>query len=96
MTLPDCLRELHSLSVDGAERVTFMHEDNRDDKQFECVDCEYEANADYNAAKNIANRYCGYIHRAQTSRGGWVTSQLPLMSGMLNVNGNHTPAELLG
>ncbi|WP_238478764.1 zinc ribbon domain-containing protein [Natranaeroarchaeum sulfidigenes] len=90
----------------------FTHEDNRDDKQFECVDCGYEVNADYNAvvrlcltgskreafatAKNIASRYCGYIHRGQKSRGGWATSQLALKSGTLNVNGDYTPAELLG
>ena len=74
----------------------FTHEDNRDDKQFECQDCEYEVNADYNAAKNIANRYCGYIHRGQKSRGGWATSQLALKSGTLNVNGDYTPTELLG
>ncbi|RQG93421.1 RNA-guided endonuclease InsQ/TnpB family protein [Natrarchaeobius chitinivorans] len=74
----------------------FTHENNRNDKQFECVDCGYEVNADYNAAKNIANRYCGYIHRGQKSRGGWATSQLALKSGTLNVNGAYTPAELLG
>ena len=74
----------------------FTHEDNRDDKQFECQDCEYEVNADYNAAKNIANRYCGYFHRGQKSRGGWATSQLALKSGTLNVNGDYTPTELLG
>jgi len=74
----------------------FTHDDNRDDKAFACQDCGYEVNADYNAAKNIANRYCGYIHRGQTSRGGWATSQLALKSGALNVNGEYTPAELLG
>ena len=74
----------------------FTHEDNREDKQFRCQDCGYEANADYNAAKNIANRYCGYIHRGQKSRGGWADSQLALKSGTLNVNGDFTPAELLG
>jgi IS605 OrfB family transposase len=74
----------------------FTHEDNRDDKQFACQDCGYEVNADYNAAKNIANRYCAYIHRGQKSRGGWATSQLALKSGTLNVNGDYTPTELLG
>nr|WP_280141441.1 zinc ribbon domain-containing protein [Halorientalis persicus] len=74
----------------------FTHEDNRDDKAFECQSCGYELNADYNAAKNIANRYCGYIHRGQKSRDGWGTSQLALKSGTLNVNGEYTPAELLG
>ena len=74
----------------------FTHEDNRDDKTFTCLDCGYEVNADYNAAKNIANRYCGYIHRGQKSRGGWATSQLALKSGTLNVNGQFRPTELLG
>ncbi|QKY22225.1 IS200/IS605 family element transposase accessory protein TnpB (plasmid) [Halolamina sp. CBA1230] len=74
----------------------FTHEDNRDDKAFECQSCGYEVNADYNAAKNIANRYCGYIHREQKSRGGWATSQLALKSGTLSVNGDYTPTELLG
>ena len=74
----------------------FTHEDNREDKQFKCQDCGYEANADYNAAKNIANRYCGYIHRGQKSRGGWASSQLALKSGTLNGNSEYTPAELLG
>jgi putative transposase len=74
----------------------FTHEDNRDDKQFACQDCGYEVNVDYNAAKNVANRYCGYIYRGQKSRDGWATSQLALKSGILNVNGEYTPAELLG
>ena len=66
----------------------FVHENNRSDKSFECLKCDYEVNADYNAAKNIANRYCAYIHRGQKSRGGWATSQLALKSGTLNVNGD--------
>ena len=74
----------------------FTHKGNRDDKQYKCQDCEYKANADYNAAKNIANRYCGYIHRGQKSHDGWADSQLALKSGTLNVNGEYTPAELLG
>ena len=74
----------------------FTHEDNREDKAFECHSCGYEVNGDYNAAKNIAVRYCGYIHRGQMSRGGWATSQLALKSGTLKVNGDYTPTELLG
>ncbi len=66
----------------------FAHEDNRSDMEFECLKCEYGVNADYNAAKNIANRYCAYIHRGQKSRDGWATSQLALKSGTLNVNGD--------
>ncbi|SEP05406.1 Putative transposase DNA-binding domain-containing protein [Halogranum amylolyticum] len=74
----------------------FTHEDNRDDKHFKCQDCGYEVNADYNAAKNIAVRYCGYIHRGQKSRGGWATSQLALKSGTLNVNGEYSPPTVSG
>ncbi|RZV10927.1 IS605 OrfB family transposase [Natrinema hispanicum] len=65
----------------------FTHEDNRDDKTFACQKCGYEVNADYNAAKNIAVRYCGYIHRGQKSRGGWAGCQSALKSGTLTVNG---------
>jgi hypothetical protein len=56
----------------------------------------YDVNADYNAAKNIAVRYCGYIHRGQKSRVGWPASQVSLKSGTLSVNGDYTPTELLG
>ena len=35
----------------------FTHEDNRHGEQFECQKCGYEANADYNGAKNIGIRY---------------------------------------
>ncbi len=66
----------------------FTHEDNRDDKSFVCQQCGYEVDADYNAAKNVAVRYCGYIHRGQKSRGGWAGCQSALKSGTLNVNGD--------
>jgi len=60
----------------------FTHEDNRDDKQFACQDCNgYEVNAGYNAAKNIAVRCCGYIHRGQKSRGGWAPVNWPSSQG---------------
>ena len=65
----------------------FTHKDNRDGKAFVCQKCGYEVDADYNAAKNIAVRYCGYIHRGQKSRGGWAGCQSALKSGTLNVNG---------
>ncbi len=66
----------------------FTHEDNRDGKAFACQQCGYEVNADYNAAKNVSVRYCGYIHRGQKSRGGWAGCQSALKSGTLNVNGD--------
>ena len=69
----------------------FTHDDNRDDKTFRCLKCEYELNADYNAAKNVANKF---VRRGQTSHGGRATSQLALKSGMVNGNGDYTPASL--
>lgn len=68
-----------------------IHEDNRNDKQFKCLNCGYEVNADYNGAKNIANRYCRHIHSGQKSRNGWATSQLALKSGTMTGNGDYSP-----
>ena len=42
----------------------FTHETNRDGTQFACRSCDYEVNADYNAAKNVGLRYA----RQQTHR----------------------------
>jgi len=41
---------------------------------FRCVKCESEANADYNAAKNIGMRY---VRRANSRLGGRATVNLP-------------------
>ncbi|MDY6775860.1 MAG: transposase [Halobacteria archaeon] len=71
----------------------FTHEKNRDGDDFECLKCGYELNADYNASKNIAMKY---LRREQKSHGGGATSHLALKSGVLNVNGQYRPAELLG
>ncbi|ESS11688.1 MAG: transposase, IS605 OrfB family, central region [uncultured archaeon A07HR60] len=35
----------------------FTHPENRDGTHFECLNCEYQNDADYNAAKNIGLRY---------------------------------------
>jgi putative transposase len=46
----------------------FTHEDNRHGTQFCCQKCEYEVNADYNAAKNIGLRYArNRRHRLRSS-----------------------------
>ena len=34
--------------------------DNRDDEQFDCLECGYTVNADYNAVKNVGFRVCVY------------------------------------
>jgi len=61
---------------------------NRDGKDFECVECGYAVDADYNAARNIGLRYLEKQHPASHTRSsGWATSQLALMSGTLTPAG---------
>jgi transposase len=62
----------------------FTHPDNRNREAFECLKCDYENHADYNAAKNIGVRY---LRRNQTGDDGGVR----LNSGTLNVNGVFEP-----
>ena len=54
---------------------------------FECVKCESEANADYNAAKNIGMRY---VRRGQQSSRRTGNSQLALKSGTATPSGGFT------
>jgi IS605 OrfB family transposase len=54
---------------------------------FRCVKCESEANADYNAAKNIGMRY---VRRGQQSSRRTGDSQLALKSGMVTPSGGFT------
>ncbi len=70
----------------------FTHPDNRDNEDFECLQCGYENHADYNAAKNIGLRYpC----RNQTGGDGGAPLSVGLNSGTLNVNGEYeSPAEV--
>jgi len=51
---------------------------------FRCVKCESEANADYNAAKNIGMRY---VRRGQQSSRRTGNSQLALKSGTVTPSG---------
>ncbi|QLG47831.1 RNA-guided endonuclease InsQ/TnpB family protein [Natrinema halophilum] len=67
----------------------FTHPDNRDGEGFECLKCEYENHADYNAAKNIGLRY---LRRRQNAGDGGVPLGVRLNSGMMNVNGGYSPA----
>jgi IS605 OrfB family transposase len=70
----------------------FTHPGNREGEAFECQKCEYENNADYNAAKNIGLRY---LRRNQTGSGGGAPLGVRLNSGMLNVNGEYdSPADV--
>jgi transposase len=67
-----------------------VDEDNRDGKHFECVECGYTVNSDYNAAKNIGFRYLSTEVASPASHNrssGQATSQLALMSGTLTPDG---------
>lgn len=68
----------------------FTHPDNRNSENFECLKCEYENHADYNAAKNVGLRY---LRRNQTGGDGGAPLGVRLNSGTLNVNGGYSPAE---
>ena len=68
-----------------------VDEDNRDSKHFECLECGYTVNSDYNAAKNIGFRYLSEelsSPAGRTRSSGQATSQLALMSGTLSPTGN--------
>jgi IS605 OrfB family transposase len=67
----------------------FTHSDNRDGEDFECLKCEYENHADYNAAKNIGLQY---LCRNQTGGDGGAPLGVCLNSGTLNANGDYIPA----
>ena len=61
-------------------------EENRDGQHFECLDCSYTANADYNAAKNIARKLALTLQRGQKSPAGGAFCQYALKSGTMTVN----------
>jgi IS605 OrfB family transposase len=62
-------------------------ENRRTRNDFRCVKCESEANADYNAAKNIGMRY---VRRGQQSSRRTGDSQLALKSGTVTPSGGFT------
>lgn len=61
---------------------------NRDKQHFECEECGYEADSDYNASKNIGMRT---ILDGQKSQSRMSNGQLALKSGVLKPNGNYFP-----
>ncbi|MFD1687506.1 RNA-guided endonuclease InsQ/TnpB family protein [Halobellus litoreus] len=66
----------------------FTADENRPTRNdFRCLKCESEANADYNAAKNIGMRY---VRRGQQSSRRTGDSQLALKSGAVTPNGEFT------
>ncbi|SEP13676.1 Probable transposase [Halogranum amylolyticum] len=66
----------------------FTADENRPTRNdFQCQKCESEANADYNAAKNIGMRY---VRRGQQSSRRTGNSQLALKSGTVTPSGGFT------
>jgi IS605 OrfB family transposase len=66
----------------------FTDEQNRPSRtDFQCQECGSEANADYNAAKNIGLRYVRRGHQSSRRTGD---SQLALKSGTVTPNGGFT------
>ena len=66
----------------------FTADENRATRNdFQCVKCGSEANADYNAAKNIGMRY---VRRGQQSSRRTGDSQLALQSGTVTPSGGFT------
>jgi putative transposase len=66
----------------------FTAEGNRSSRSdFHCLECESEASADYNAAKNIGLRY---VRRGRQSSRRTGDSQLALKSGTVTPNGGFT------
>ena len=69
----------------------FVADANRPSRDtFECQQCGNRNHADYNAAKNIGLRY---LRRNQTGSGGGAPVGVRLNSGMLNANGEYSPAD---
>ncbi|MDG5776128.1 transposase [Haloarculaceae archaeon H-GB2-1] len=68
-------------------------EENRDDQHFECLDCGYTANADYNAAKNVARKLALKLQRGQKTPAGGAFCQYALKSGTMTVNATEVASD---
>lgn len=69
------------------------HEENRDGQEFVCLECGYEQNADYNAAKNVARKYVVKLRAGQKSPQGGAFSQYALKSGTMTVSDPHVSSD---
>jgi len=67
--------------------------ENRNGQHFECLDCSYTANADYNAAKNIARKLALKLQRGQKSPAGGAFCQYALKSGTMTVNATEVASD---
>ncbi|MCJ7450774.1 MAG: transposase [Candidatus Nanohaloarchaeota archaeon QJJ-9] len=66
---------------------------NRKGSKFKCVNCGKEIHSDYNAAKNIGNKF---LRNGQKSSMRKSHSQLALKSGTVNLNGDYTAYPVTG
>lgn len=65
-----------------------VDEDSRDGRRFQCVECGYEVNSDYNAAKNVGLGFLiEDVPASHTRSSGRATRQLALVSGTLTPSG---------
>ncbi|MFP8954177.1 RNA-guided endonuclease InsQ/TnpB family protein [Natrialbaceae archaeon A-arb3/5] len=68
-------------------------ERNRDGQHFACLDCSYTANADYNAAKNVARKLALKLQRGQKSPAGGAFCQYALKSGTMTVSATEVASD---
>jgi len=68
-------------------------DENRDGQDFACLNCGYTANADYNAAKNVARKLALQLQRGQKSLAGGAFCQYALKSGTLIVTATEVAAD---
>ncbi len=68
-------------------------EENRDGQHFQCLDCSYSVNADYNAAKNVARKLALKLQRGQKSPAGGAFCQYALKSGTMTVNATEVASD---
>jgi len=68
-------------------------EENRDGQDFECLDCGYSVNADYNAAKNIARKLAVKLRQGQKSPAGGAFCQYALKLGVMTVNATEVASD---
>ena len=68
-------------------------EENRDCQYFQCLDCSYSVNADYNAAKNVARKLALKLQRGQKSPAGGAFCQYALQSGTMTVNATEVASD---
>ena len=71
-------------------------EENRSGQHFECLDCSYTVNADYNAAKNVARKFALKLQRGQKSLAGGAFCQHALKSAAMTVNATDVASDTFG